>query len=137
MAVLKIEQAQVFTIPERDLQWKFCRGSGAGGQHRNTTDSAVQLVHIPSGLSVRAEGERSQPQNKATALRLLYARLAAEQHNGRIAERNDARRVQVGSGMRGDKVRTIAIQRDEVVDHHTNKRMSAKAYLRGAIDNLW
>lgn len=123
-------EAQIRLDP-RDLEVSTCRGSGSGGQHRNMTDSAVIIRHVPSGLVVRCESERSQHQNKATALALLRARLwhaAEETRAGTVAE---ARRRQVGSGMRGDKRRTIRYQDDVVTDHVTGRRWTVRAYERG------
>jgi len=71
VAVLSEPTERELHIDQRDLEWKTCRGSGAGGQHRNKTDSAVQLRYKPSGLSVRVESERSQTKNKVSALALL------------------------------------------------------------------
>lgn len=123
-------------IDPRDLEEKFTRGSGAGGQHRNKTDSAVQLRHKPSGVAVRVENGRSQAMNRETALRLLRARLVEAKQRSEAAERHRERREQAGSGQRGDKVRTIALQRDQVVDHRTGRSCSARAYLRGKLREL-
>lgn len=116
---------------ESDLEWSYCRGSGKGGQHRNVTDSAVQLRHKPSGLMVRCESERSQPQNKRTALALLRAKLWALQHEAEVGARADDRRQQVGSGMRGDKWRTIRTQDGVVTDHVTGRRWRYRDYVKG------
>ena len=97
----------------------------------NKTDSAVQLTHRPTGLMVRVETERSQHQNRATALALLRARLWQAQRDREATARADDRRAQVGSGMRGDKRRTVAVQRDSVVDHVTGRSWSVRDYLRG------
>lgn len=137
VAVLREPTDAEVHLRQGDLDIKTTRGSGAGGQHRNTTDSAVVVTHKPSGLSVRVESERSQHQNKAAALTLLRARLLEAEHL-RLAEgRNGKRKNQVGSGMRGDKRRTIALQRDQVTDHVTGRQTSAKKYLRGLLDDLW
>lgn len=114
-----------------DLQITTCRGSGAGGQHRNMTDSAVQVKHLPTGLMVRSESERSQGTNKASALALLRARLWQAERDRAAAGRAENRRRQVGSGMRGDKRRTIRCQDDQVVDHVTGRRWTLRAYLKG------
>ena len=127
----------MLVLPAEDLEWRTCRGSGAGGQHRNTTDSAVQVTHKPSGLSVRCESERSQHQNKAAALDLLRSRLYAREASGARAAINSSRQDQIGSGMRGDKRRTIAMQRDQVQDHVSGLKMSSKAYLKGQVEDIW
>lgn len=137
VAILPIPEEHECQINDRDLEWKVCRGSGAGGQHRNVTNSAVSVTHLPSGLTVRCESERSQHQNKVSALALLRARLGGQAISEALDQRNQDRRGQLGSGQRGDKRRTVAIQRDQVHDHVTDKRMSAKQYLRGEIETLW
>ena len=129
-------QEKEFPLNLKDLTIKTCRGSGAGGQHKNVTDSAVQITHKPSGIRVRCEDERSQHLNKAMALNVLRSRLkVARQQESKSAE-NCSRREQVGSGMRGDKVRTIAVQRGTVTDHISDKKVSLKAFLRGELDLL-
>lgn len=132
MAVLSEPTDVQVRLDERDLDYRTCRASGAGGQKVNKTDSAVQLTHKPTGLMVRVETERSQHQNRATALALLRARLWQTQRDAQVAARADDRRGQVGSGMRGDKRRTIAVQRGTVVDHVTGRSWSLRDYLRGA-----
>lgn len=136
VAVLAEPTAHEFEIRSEDLEYKTCRGSGAGGQHRNVTDSAVQLTHLPSGLTVRCESERSQTQNKAQALGVLRARLMAASQAKLASARTQERKEQVGTGMRGDKRRTIAVQRDQVVDHVTGKRISYSEYKSGKLDLL-
>ncbi len=137
IAVLAVPNEQEFRLDERDLDWKTCRGSGAGGQHRNVTDSAVQLMHLPTGVSVRCEAERSQLQNKVKALEVLRSRLRMRAQDEADATQQTDRKSQVGSGMRGDKVRTVALQRDQVIHHPNDKRMSAKKYLQGHLEDLW
>jgi peptide chain release factor 1 len=121
------------SLDERDLEEHFTRGSGKGGQHRNVTDSAVRLKHKPTGLQVKLDGGRSQAANRQTAREVLTAKLLAAQGSD---GRNDNRKLQVGSGMRGDKVRTVATQRDQVTDHRTGRTTTAKRYLRGNIKDL-
>lgn len=132
VAVLDEPAAHELVITAADLEWSMCRASGAGGQHLQKTDSAVQLVHRPSGLVVRCQSERSQHANKEMALRVLRARLAEQQASAAGAERAEQRRRQVGSGMRGDKRRTIRVQDDAVVDHLTGRAWRFKDYVRGA-----
>lgn len=126
----EITERQI-SIKDQELIWKTCRGSGPGGQHRNKTESAVQVTHIPSGLSVRCESERSQHQNKESALELLRARLWEQRKKTLTDKRTNDRKEMVGSGMRGDKRRTIRFQDGQVVDHITGRKWKLKNYLRG------
>lgn len=137
IAVLEEPSEHEIQIDPRDLDESFTRGSGKGGQHRNKTDSCVILRHIPSNIMVRIDGGRSQHCNRQTALGVLRARLKAADSASSTKHRNATRRRQIGGGARGDKVRTIAIQRDIVTDHGTGKTMTAKAYLKGHLRPLW
>jgi len=123
-------------IKESDLEWQATRGSGKGGQARNKTSNAVQMRHKPSGLTVRVESERSQSQNRQTAIRLLAARLQATETDRSTSQSASSRRTQVGSGQRGDKVRTIRTQDDSVVQHVSGKRTTVGRYLKGYLDDL-
>jgi peptide chain release factor 1 len=131
VAVLPEPDALELVIDPRDLEWSMCRASGAGGQHLQKTDSAVQVVHRPSGLMVRCESERSQLQNRETALSVLRARLFAARREAQAAARAADRKQQIGSGMRGDKRRTIRCQDGVVVDHLTGRTWSFRDYQRG------
>lgn len=131
VAVLPEAGSADVRLADADLEWTVCRGSGPGGQHRNKTESAVVLVHRPTGVTVRCESERSQHQNRANALSVLRARLWQRERERLTGERGSARRAQVGSGMRGDKRRTIRVQDGAVTDHLTGKRWSYADYERG------
>lgn len=137
VAVLREPTAAEVVLRDEDLTWKTTKGSGAGGQARNKLETAIQLTHLPTGLRVRAESERSQAANRAEAIRVLRARLLQRKEASLQENRNRSRRTQVGSGMRGDKVRTIALQRGQVTDHRTGKQISAKAFLRGHLEGLY
>lgn len=106
------------------------KGSGPGGQHRNKTESCVVIVHNPTGLTVRIDG-RSQHQNKAAALKLIATRLQTHQLEVAAQQREDTRREQVGSGMRGDKIRTYRVQDDQVNDHRTGQRWRLRDWVKG------
>ena len=134
--MLKEPKATEFHLEFKDLEITTCRGSGAGGQHRNVTDSAVQIKHKPSGITVRAENERSQHSNKEIALGLLRAKLLNQKSAQAKTEHNLKRKQQVGSGMRGDKIRTVALQRGTVTDHRTGNSIPSKKYLRGEFTGL-
>jgi peptide chain release factor 1 len=131
VAVLPEPDESELVITEADLDWAYSRGSGAGGQHRNKTESAVDLTHLPTGIVVHCESERSRLQNRSIALAQLRARLFAVRTSKEQEERGAERRAQVGSGMRGDKRRTIRCQEGVVVDHPTGRTMRLREYLRG------
>jgi len=136
VAILTEVTASEIYIDPKDLEFKATRGSGSGGQHKNVTDSAVQLTHKPSGIRIRCEAGRSQHDNKEQALEVLRAKLKQAEADKVTSACNDKRRSQVGTGMRGNKVRTIRMQDDIVIDHHTNKRTTAKKYLKGNLKDL-
>lgn len=132
VAVLDEVRESELVIPDRDLDWATCRASGSGGQHLQKTDSAVTVEHLPTGLVVRCQSERSQHANREIALRILRVRLSERIAAEADAARARERRQQVGSGMRGDKRRTIRVQDDSVVDHQTGRTWRFKDYVRGA-----
>ncbi len=131
VAVLSEPTVVELQLSDRDLEYKTTRGSGAGGQKRNVTASAVQLRHKPSGIAVRVESERSQHLNRQAALALLRAKLWERERGHLAGQRADERRRQLGSGMRGDKRRTIRVQAGTVTDHVTGRRWRFKDYARG------
>lgn len=133
VAVLPVVARSVAEVRESDCDITTCRGSGPGGQHRNVTDSAVQVKHRPSGLMVRCETGRSQGQNKATALALLAARLQARATTAATESQRQDRLRQIGSGERSDKIRTVQMQNGQVVNHVTGKKAAVERYLKGDI----
>lgn len=136
VAVLDEPTEVELALDERDLEEAFVRGSGKGGQHRNTTSNAVQLVHRPSGVRVHVDGGRSLKDSRRAARALLRARLLATERDAALGARERTRRQQVGSGMRADKVRTVQVQNGRVVDHRTGKRTALSRYLKGDLDAL-
>src|SRR5690606_16394224 len=107
-------------INEADLKIDTYRSSGAGGQHVNTTDSAVRITHLPTGVAVYCQEERSQHKNKDKALRVLGARLAEERRRKEQEERASIRSSQVGSGDRSERIRTYNYPQNRVTDHRIN-----------------
>lgn len=130
VAVLDEPKEHEFVLDARDLKIVTRRGSGPGGQHRNTTDSTVDITHIPTGIKVTADS-RSQHQNKLLAMEILRARLLDSESKCGILKRNENRRDQVGCGMRGDKRRTIRVGDNQVTDHVLGKTITYKDYAKG------
>lgn len=123
-------------VREGDLEIKVCRSGGPGGQGVNTTDSAVQVTHLPTGLYVRREEERSQMANKARAIAAIKEMLKSGNIAKHLKDQNDSRKSQIGSGMRGDKIRTIRTQDDIVTNHLTGKKTSFRRYSAGDFSQL-
>lgn len=136
VAVLEIPKYQEIDISDSDLEWSFTRGSGAGGQHRNKTDTAAILHHKPTGIKIRSESCKSQYQNKQIALEMLAAKLKQSAFESRAQEVHSQRKKQVGGGMRAEKVRTIRLQDGIVKNHLNGNQISAKHYLRGNLESL-
>jgi peptide chain release factor 1 len=125
------------TINPADLRIDVYRASGAGGQHVNTTDSAVRITHIPSGVVVACQDERSQHKNKAKALKLLQSRLLAFEEEKRMQEMSAQRKEQVGTGMRAEKVRTYNYPQNRVTDHQVDLTLKKLDYvMEGDLDEI-
>ncbi|MBN1871037.1 MAG: peptide chain release factor 1 [Candidatus Omnitrophica bacterium] len=137
VAVLpEAEDVDVEIKPE-DLKIDVFRAGGRGGQHVNVTDSAVRITHIPSGLIVSCQDERSQHKNKAKAMRVLKARLYDKLKRDQLAKTAEDRKKQVGSGDRSEKIRTYNFQDRRVTDHRINLTLyRLPEILEGDLDEL-
>lgn len=118
-------------IKADDLEISFCRSSGAGGQHVNTTDSAVRIVHKPTGIVAESQDWRSQHSNKDKAMQVLKARIYAAEEEKRAKELGAERLSQVGSGDRSEKIRTYNFPQDRVTDHRIGQNFSGIPQIMG------
>ena len=124
-------------IDAADLRVDTFRASGAGGQHVNKTDSAIRLTHLPSGMVVECQEERSQHKNRAKALALLQARLLDVERGRRQAAESESRRLQVGSGDRSERIRTYNFPQGRLTDHRINLTLyKLEEVLAGALDEV-
>jgi len=130
VAVLDPEAAVRYKLDLSQVDIKATRGSGPGGQHRNKTDSCIVAKHKPTGVTVRVD-MKSQHQSRTMALEILAAKLLEAQAGKKRQGRDAQRKQQVGSGMRGDKIRTYREQDDKVVDHRTGRSWQLKKWKRG------
>ena len=116
----EVENVEEIDINPGDLRTDTFRASGAGGQHVNKTDSAIRITHLPSGIVVECQDERSQHKNRARALSLLQARLLEQEQSRQQSEVAESRRLQVGSGDRSQRIRTYNFPQGRVTDHRVN-----------------
>lgn len=124
VAVLpEVDPVQV-TIRDEDLDIVACRASGAGGQKVNKTSSAIRVVHMPTGLVVECQVERSQLQNKMRAIEILRSKIYAQEEEKKMKELGETRLAQVGSGDRSEKIRTYNFPQDRVTDHRIGQNFS-------------
>lgn len=133
----EVETVDEVALNPSDLRVDTYRASGAGGQHVNRTDSAVRITHLPTGIVVECQDERSQHKNRARAMSLLQARLVAAERERQSAARSEDRRLQVGSGDRSERIRTYNFPQGRVTDHRINLTLyQLESILEGNLDSL-
>ncbi len=123
------------SLREMDIRERITKGTGPGGQNRNKRETAVILTHLPTGIEVKAEAERTQEGNRRVAMGTLRERVAAHYTGAAHASQNQERKAQVGCGARGDKRRTY--RADGVTDHITGKRAQLASVKAGKLEQLW
>ncbi len=137
VAVLPEAEEVDIEVLDKDLRIDVFRSSGPGGQSVNTTDSAVRITHIPTGIVVSQQDEKSQHKNKAKALKILRSRLLDNQIQEKNKERSEQRKNQVGSGDRSERIRTYNFPQGRVSDHRINLTLyNLSEILEGKIDEL-
>lgn len=123
-------------INDQDLEISWFSGTGAGGQHRNKTQNSCRIRHVPTNIVVSAQ-TRSRTNSLNEAKAELKRRLTFKQNSSIRNEESIMRRGQVGTGQRGDKIRTIQFQNNTAQDHRTGKRITAEQYMKGNMNLLW
>ena len=137
VAMLPEAQEVDVDINEADLRIDVYRASGAGGQHVNKTESAVRITHMPSGIVVAMQEERSQHKNRAKAMKILRARLYEQQRANLAADRSADRKSQVGTGDRSERIRTYNFPQGRVSDHRINLTLhKIDRVMQGDFDDL-
>jgi len=136
VAVLDPAETRIIDIQGKDLRIEWFSGTGAGGQHRNKHQNSCRLTHLPTGLVVTAQ-TRNRDSSLKQAKDELVSRLRKNAEFEHMVESGMAKKRQIGSGMRGDKIRTIRFQDDKATDHRNDKRIKASDYMKGGMHKLW
>jgi peptide chain release factor 1 len=133
----ELEEVEAVDLNPADLRIDTYRSSGAGGQHVNKTDSAIRITHLPSGIVVECQDERSQHKNRSRALSLLKARLLANEREKQQSQQAQSRKLQVGSGDRSERIRTYNFPQGRVTDHRINLTLyKLDDVMNGNLDEL-
>ena len=133
----EVEDIADIELRDADLKVDTFRASGAGGQHVNKTDSAIRITHLPTGIVVECQDERSQHKNRARAMSLLKARLLDDERSKQTAAQAESRRLQVGSGDRSQRIRTYNFPQGRITDHRVNLTLyRLPEVIQGDLDEL-
>ena len=137
VAVLPKAEETELKIKNEDLRIDIFRSSGPGGQSVNTTDSAVRITHLPTGITVSCQDEKSQLKNKAKAMQILRSRLLVAEEKKKQEEERNKRQTQIGTGDRSEKIRTYNFPQDRITDHRVKKNWhNIQNILDGELDEI-
>ena len=133
----ELDEVEDTPLNPAELRIDTYRASGAGGQHVNKTDSAIRITHLPTGIVVECQDERSQHKNRSRAMALLRARLFESEQQKQAAQQAQERKLQVGSGDRSERIRTYNYPQSRVTDHRVNLTLyQLPAIMEGALDDV-
>lgn len=137
VAILPLRKNSKIVIPPSDIEMEYSRSGGKGGQNVNKVETAVRLIHIPTGIDVRSTSERSQQNNRAKAMEILISKLQLKQDEEDAKKYSETRKNQIGTGDRSEKIRTYNFPQDRITDHRIRQSWhNIPLFMQGLIDNM-